>query len=55
METAELLLADGPAVRQHLVTDVIPVREAPAVVLELVRRERQALQIVLDFTAAERG
>ncbi len=50
-ETAALLLAEGPAVREHVVTDVVPVQQGPDVVLELVRRERQALQIVLDFTA----
>jgi threonine dehydrogenase-like Zn-dependent dehydrogenase len=50
-ETAELLLAEGPGVRAHLVTDVVPVDRAPEVILQLVRRERQALQIVLDFTA----
>ena len=49
-ETAALLLAEGPAVREHLVTDLVPVEQAPEVILQLVRRERQALQIVLDFT-----
>ena len=54
-ETAELLLATGPAVREHLVTDLVPVDQAPAVVAELVRRERQAVQIVLDFIAPRRA
>ena len=49
-ETAQLLLAEQAAVREHLVTDVVPLREAPAVVTALARRERRALQIVLDFT-----
>jgi threonine dehydrogenase-like Zn-dependent dehydrogenase len=51
-ETAELLLAEAPAVRAHLVTDLVPVEQAPEVILQLVRRERQALQIVLDFTGS---
>jgi threonine dehydrogenase-like Zn-dependent dehydrogenase len=51
-ETAALLVDQGPAVRKHLVTDVVPVRQAPGVLMELVRRERRALQIVLDFTQA---
>ena len=54
-ETAALLLETGPAVREHLVTDVVPVGQAPTVVAELARRERQAVQIVLDFTTAPRG
>ena len=54
-ETAALLVATGPAVREHLVTDLVPVDQAPAVIAELARRERQALQIVLDFTAGRDG
>ena len=49
-ETARLLLARGPDIRRHLVTDVVPVREAPEVVMQLARRERTATQVVLDFT-----
>jgi threonine dehydrogenase-like Zn-dependent dehydrogenase len=51
-ETAALLLEEGTAVRRHLVTDVVPVEQGPEVVGQLARRERQALQVVLDFTAA---
>jgi threonine dehydrogenase-like Zn-dependent dehydrogenase len=51
-ETAQLLLAEAAAVRAHLVTDLVPVEQAPEVILQLVRRERQALQIVLDFTGS---
>ena len=51
-ETAALLLEEGRAVREHLVTDVVPVEQGPAVVGQLARRERQALQVVLDFTAS---
>ncbi len=48
-ETAQLLAARGDAVRRHVVTDVVPVREAPAVVAELARRERSALQVVFAY------
>jgi threonine dehydrogenase-like Zn-dependent dehydrogenase len=54
-ETAALLLAEGPAVREHLVTDVVPVEQGPEVVGQLARRERHALQVVLDFTASATG
>ena len=51
-ETVALLRADGPAIREHLVTDVVPVDDAPELIGQLVRRERHALQIVLDFRRA---
>jgi threonine dehydrogenase-like Zn-dependent dehydrogenase len=49
-ETILLLIAEQAAVRERLVSDVVPLREAPEVILELARRERRALQVVLDFT-----
>lgn len=49
-ETARLLLSEQDAVREHLVSDVVPVKEAPQVIVELARRERRALQVVLDFS-----
>lgn len=49
-ETAALLLDEGDLLRRRLITDVVAVSDAPAVILELVRRERRALQIVFDFT-----
>jgi threonine dehydrogenase-like Zn-dependent dehydrogenase len=48
-ETARLLAARGDAVRDHVVTDLVPVEQAPAVVLALARRERSALQVVFDY------
>ena len=51
-ETAQLLAARGDAVRKHLVSDVIPIDEAPEFVSALARRERSALQVV--FTYADR-
>jgi NADPH:quinone reductase-like Zn-dependent oxidoreductase len=44
--TVDLLAAHGEAVRAALVTDVVPVAEAPAVVADLAARRRQALQVV---------
>lgn len=51
-ETAALLVDEGDAVRRALITDVVPVQDGPAVIMELVRRERHALQIVFDFVSA---
>jgi threonine dehydrogenase-like Zn-dependent dehydrogenase len=48
-ETGRLLAANEEALRQHLITDVVPVRDAPAVITGLARRERSAVQVVLDF------
>ena len=53
-ETVALLLEEVAAVREHLVTDVVPVEQGPQVVGQLARRERRALQVVLDFTAGRR-
>ena len=51
-ETVELLQAHGDAVRRALVTDVVPIAEAPAVVADLGARRRHALQVVFEFPAA---
>ena len=48
-ETGRLLVAHADVLRRHLVTDVIPVAEAPAFVGALARRERAAGQVVFDF------
>ncbi len=47
--TARLLTAHGPALRRHLVSDVVPVDEGPSVLLGLARRERPAGQVVFTF------
>lgn len=44
--TLDLLTDHGEAVRAALVTDVVPVAEAPAVVAEMAARRRHALQVV---------
>jgi threonine dehydrogenase-like Zn-dependent dehydrogenase len=51
-ETIDLLRAHGDAVRRALVTDVVPIAEAPAVVADLAARRRHALQVVFEFPAA---
>lgn len=45
-ETVALLRAHGPAVRKHLVTDVVPLADAPALLADLAARRRHVLQAV---------
>jgi threonine dehydrogenase-like Zn-dependent dehydrogenase len=44
--TVDLLQAHGETVRAALVTDVVPVAEAPVVMADLAARRRHALQVV---------
>lgn len=48
-ETIALLRADGAAVREHLVTDLVPLDEAPTLLADLAARRRHVVQAV--FTA----
>jgi threonine dehydrogenase-like Zn-dependent dehydrogenase len=48
-ETLDLLRAEGPAIRKHLVTDVIPLADAPALLADLDCRRRHVLQAVFTF------
>jgi NADPH:quinone reductase-like Zn-dependent oxidoreductase len=48
-ETVDLLAAHGPAIREALVTDVVPFADAPRVVTELAERRRHAIQVVFAF------
>ena len=48
-ETIDLLQEWGTAVRTHLVTDVIPLEEAPAVIADLAHRRRKTIQVVLQM------
>lgn len=48
-ETASLLLRHGELVRQHLVTDVVPIEEAPGLVTDLAARRKSTLQAVFAF------
>ncbi|WP_218566612.1 zinc-dependent alcohol dehydrogenase [Vallicoccus soli] len=45
--TVDLLLARGAAVREHLVSDLVPLAEAPALYADLAARRRHVLQAVL--------
>ncbi|MFL5793808.1 MAG: zinc-binding alcohol dehydrogenase [Actinomycetota bacterium] len=45
--TLELLAARGADVRRHLVTDLVPMPQAPALFADLAARRRQVLQAVL--------
>jgi threonine dehydrogenase-like Zn-dependent dehydrogenase len=51
-ETVELLRASGPAMREHLVTDLVPLDDAPALLADLASRRRHVLQAVFACPAA---
>jgi NADPH:quinone reductase-like Zn-dependent oxidoreductase len=46
-ETVALLRAHGPAVRAHVITDVVPLAEGPALLADLAARRRHVIQAVL--------
>lgn len=48
-ETIGLLSTWGAAVREHLVTDIVPLEEAPAFVADLAHRRRQAIQVAFQM------
>lgn len=48
-ETLDLLRTDGTGIRKHLVTDVLPLAEAPALLADLDCRRRHVLQAVFTF------
>ena len=48
-ETAALLAADGHAIREHLVTDVLPIEQAPEFVADLAARHRSAMTAVFTY------
>jgi threonine dehydrogenase-like Zn-dependent dehydrogenase len=52
-ETGRLLAARGDDLRRHLITHVVPITEAPQVVLGLARRELAARQVVFTFAEGE--
>ncbi len=51
-ETVALLRAYGPAIRRHLITDVVPFDEAPAAIAALSRGERGGLQLAIQMAGA---
>jgi threonine dehydrogenase-like Zn-dependent dehydrogenase len=46
-ETIALLRAHGPAVREHVITDVVTLAEGPALLADLAARRRHVIQAVL--------
>ena len=48
-ETIDLLRADGTAIREHLITAVVPFEDAPELFTSLAARRRHELQAVLAF------
>ena len=48
-ETIDLLRADGTAIREHLITAVVPFEDAPELFADLAARRRHELQAVLAF------
>ncbi|WP_222847646.1 zinc-dependent alcohol dehydrogenase [Nocardioides dongxiaopingii] len=48
-ETARLLRARGTDLRAHLLTDVVPERDAPGALAALARRERAGTQVVIEY------
>lgn len=51
-ETGRLLAARGADLRRHLVSHVLPVQDAPDLLLALARREASARQVVFTFDDA---
>ncbi|WP_116101232.1 MULTISPECIES: zinc-dependent alcohol dehydrogenase [Amycolatopsis] len=47
--TIDLLRTEGPGILAHVVTDVVPVEEAPELLMALARRRRHVLQAVFTF------
>ena len=47
-ETIELLRTHGPLVRKHLITDVVSLEDAPALLAALAARKRHAIQAVFE-------
>ncbi|GAA0231864.1 zinc-binding alcohol dehydrogenase [Cryptosporangium japonicum] len=50
VETVDLLRAEGAAIREHLITDLVPFDDAPAHLRALATRDRSTVQTVFTFT-----
>jgi len=48
-ETMDFLLSDGDLLRKHLITDVVPLDDAPEFVRDLGERRRHTIQAVFDM------
>lgn len=51
LETVRLLIAHGPAIRSQMVTQIVPIEEAPRFLEHLVRDRPNFIQIVFDYHA----
>jgi threonine dehydrogenase-like Zn-dependent dehydrogenase len=47
-ETIGLLRAEGQAIRDHIITDIVPLDEAPAFLARLIEERRDFLQVVFQ-------
>jgi predicted dehydrogenase/glycosyltransferase involved in cell wall biosynthesis/threonine dehydrogenase-like Zn-dependent dehydrogenase len=47
-ETIELLRCDGPAIRQHLITQVVPMSDGPAFLRDLIDNRPDFIQVVFE-------
>ncbi|MGH3788424.1 MAG: zinc-dependent alcohol dehydrogenase [Pseudonocardiaceae bacterium] len=52
-ETITLLRAEGRSITQHVITDVLPVEDAPDLLTALAQRRRHVLQAVFTFGGEE--
>ncbi len=48
-ETLALLAADGPAIRQHMITHLVPYHDAPAFLTHLITDRPEFMQIVFEY------
>ena len=51
-ETIDLLLAEGPDIRRHMITDVLALDDGPAFLTDLLARRRHTIQAVLAMSDA---
>jgi hypothetical protein len=49
LESIDLLRVEGAAVRKHMITDVVPFEEGPALLADLATRRRHVVQAVLTM------
>lgn len=51
-ETIQLLRERGDLIKQHMVSDVVPLGDAATAITELAERKREAVQIVLEMNGS---
>lgn len=52
-ETIELLRTEGAAIRAHLITDLVPLDQAPALLADISDHRREVIQAVFTFHDAD--